>query len=368
MSLPQRRPPARLIGRLLAEPQRFGFFQSVRLLRRWLGEPGGAADAVAPAARLRFRNALSLAFAPSEVAALRVRHREGGGAHEAGGGETGADGGGEEAAESVVGVDAVELTPACFGLLGAGGPLPPHYAEWLDGRERHHGDAAARAFLDVFQDRAATLFHAAWRRHRLPVRHEDDPRDGFLPLVLSLAGVGQPALRDRLPGIGDPTLAWFSGLLQQRPVSAEVLRQAVADHFGVPVAVEPFVGRWFALPPSSASSLGVANVALGGGAVVGARVWQRDLRLRLTVGPLAREAFDRFLPGGSAALALRDLLTMFTGTGLEYEVRLALRADEVPGTTLDGARGARLGRDAFLVTRPAAAHRSDAGYDIHAVG
>ncbi len=346
MPTAQRRPPAGLIARLLAEPQRFGFFQAVRLLRRWLGEDG--AGALPTAGRLRFRNLPSLAFPASEVAALDVV------------GDAGAACGGPAPASlapsaplalappapapSAAGVERVELTPAAFGLLGPGGALPAHYAELLAEREYLHRDGAARAFLDLFQDRAAALFHEAWRKHRLPVQYEADRRQRFLPLVLALAGAGQPALRDRLRGdegrgggVADETLAWFAGLVQQRPVSAAALRQAVSDHFGVAVGIEQFVGRWFVLPPDSATSLGVGACVLGAGAVVGERVWQRDLRLRLTIGPLDRAAFDRFLPGGSAALALRELLTLFTGVALEYEVRLALRADAVQGARLAGS-------------------------------
>ena len=108
-------------------------------------------------------------------------------------------------------------------------------------------------------------------------------------------------------------------------------------------------------------------MTLGGGAVSGQRVWQRDLRLRLTIGPMARDKYRRFLPGGPAALALRELLTMFTGVALEYEVRLALQASDVQGLSLAGDDGPRLGWDGFLVTRPADHDRHDAGYDIHAM-
>jgi type VI secretion system protein ImpH len=168
--------------------------------------------------------------------------------------------------------------------------------------------------------------------------------------------------------VADDTLAYFSGVLQQRPVSAGMVRQMLADYFRVPVAVDQFVGRWFTLPPGSATSLGLANAVLDSNAVVGERVWQRDLRMRLTLGPMAREQFHRFLPGGKAALALRELLTLLTGVSLEYEVRLALRADEVNGMRLDAdGVGAHLGWDSFLVTQPQPRDRHDAGYDIHAL-
>jgi type VI secretion system protein ImpH len=89
--------------------------------------------------------------------------------------------------------------------------------------------------------------------------------------------------------------------------------------------------------------------------------------VRLTLGPLSHEQFRRFLPGGPAALALRELLTLLTGVSLEYEIRLALRAAEVKGLRLSEDQGARLAWDAFLITRAVRADRHDAGYEIHAV-
>ena len=259
-----------------------------------------------------------------------------------------------------------------MGLLGVAGALPTYYTELLAERETFHRDTAARAFLDIFQHRAVALFYEAWRKHRLPVQYEADRRNHFMPLVLALAGVGQRGLRERLHGpeggVADDTLAYFSGAMQQRPVSAAMLRQIVAEYFRVPVAVEQFVGRWFTLPPGSATVLGLANAVLDSSAVCGERVWQRDLRLRLTLGPMPSAQFRRFLPGGPAALALRELLTLMTGVSLEYEVRLALQASEVQGARLGAAdRGAHLGWDSFLVTRPSPHDRHDAGYSIHAL-
>jgi len=385
MPTPKRRQPLAVIARLLAEPHRFGFFQAVRLLDRWFGKSERGGSAAVLSNRLRFRNTLSLAFPASEIAQLRVvdatpavldvelptvaatlddvidasREASDAAPHAA-------DAPRPEA------IDHIELTPAFMGLLGAGGALPTFYTEMLAERETYHRDTAARAFLDIFQHRAVALFYQAWRKHRLPVQFEADRRNHFLPLVLALAGVGQRGLRERLHGpeggVADDTLAFFSGRLQQRPVSAGTIQQVLAEYFRTTVQVEPFIGRWFTLPPGSATSLGLANAELGTSALVGERVWQRDLRMRLTIGPMAREQFHRFLPGGKAALALRELLTMLTGVTLEYEVRLALHANDVQSARLgDAGTGAQLGWDSFLLTRPETHDRRDAGYDIHAL-
>jgi type VI secretion system protein ImpH len=372
-----------VIARLLAEPHRFAFFQAVRLLERWFGkvEPGGSAAVLSM--RLRFRNSLSLGFPASEIAHMRVIEAP----------RLPVELGLPAVADSLGDIDEpatdeadpataqgpcaaaiarIEMTPAFMGLLGSGGALPIYYTELLAQRETYHRDTAARAFLDVFQHRAIALFYQAWRKHRLPVQYESDRLQQFLPLVLAVAGVGQRSLRDRLHGndggVADETLAFYAGLLQQRPVSAPVIRQIVSEYFGVQVALEQFVGRWFHLPPDSVSLLGRANASLGAGATVGERVWQRDLRMRLTIGPMPLATLHRFLPGGSAALALRELLSMLTGVSLEYEVRLALRACDVRSATLGSAAGgARLGWDSFLLTRPGTRDRHEPGYDIHAL-
>jgi type VI secretion system protein ImpH len=63
---------AGLIARLLAEPQRFEFFQAVRLLLLWLGEQRRAPRR-ALERHLRFRNSLALAFPASQVEAIAAR-------------------------------------------------------------------------------------------------------------------------------------------------------------------------------------------------------------------------------------------------------------------------------------------------------
>ena len=352
MSTPQRPQPLGVIDRLLEEPQRFGFFQAVRLLERWFMQQEGVQAGEVLSRHLRFRNSLSLSFPASEIAQLKAVAQP-------------------AADESAERSQHVEITPSFMGLLGIAGTLPAFYTEMFARRELYERDGAARAFLDIFVHRAAVLFYQAWRKHRLPVQFEGDRRNRFLPYVLALAGVGQPALRDRLHapqgGVSDDTLAYFSGTLQSRPVSASAIERVVSNYFGVSVQLEQFVGRWYTLPEEHQSSLGVSNMQLGGGMVCGQRGWQRDLRVRLTLGPLSHEQFCRFLPGGTGALALRDLLTLLTGVAMEYEIRLALQASEVKGVRLSEHHGARLAWDAFLITRPAGADRHDAGYEIHAV-
>ncbi len=385
----QRRDAAGVIEQLLREPQRFGFFQAVRLLDRWLAE--GAPDGQG-LSKLNFRNSLSLSFPASEIESMRVHRRaHEGGAHDHAGvpgveGARGDEGVAHSAPPRPQEVDQVDITPAFMGLLGVNGALPLYYTEMLAERELYQKDPAGRAFMDVFSHRAVAMFYQAWRKHRLPFQYEADQRERFLPLVLSIAGLGQKSLRNRLGaqagGVPDEALAYHAAALQQRTLSARQLQQLLAHYLAVPVKIEQFVGRWYPLPeagrfhlgqaPGGAAfsgGMGACNGVLGRSAMLGERVWQRDLRVRVVLGPLDGRSFRRFLPGGPGARALKEWLTLLSGVSLEYEINLRLQRQDVQGVALDGSRHASagcLGWNTFLQTRPANEDRVDVRYDIHA--
>jgi type VI secretion system protein ImpH len=260
-----------------------------------------------------------------------------------------------------------------MGLLGCSGVLPAHYNERIAEHELRNKDEGPRAFLDTFSNRSLALFYEAWRKYRLELKYETDASDAFLPLLLALAGLGNGALRQRLAdrehgAVLDESIGYFAASIRHRPVSAVQLARVLSEYFGQPVVAEQFVGCWYEVPAAQLTTLGGANAVLGAGALAGARVWQRNLRLRLVVGPLDHASFDALLPGALAARALKSMLTMFTGVALEYEVELVLRAADVRAVVLDGERqGGRLGWDAYLVTGPQTQDRNDVRYEIHAM-
>ena len=357
-----------LIDQLLESPQRFEFFQAVRVLERHFGRRMDDRDqrATELSDRIRFRNSVTLGFAPSQIESIGA-HFEPADASDANG-HAGRDAEKTAARKSLA---YVRITPAFIGMLGSHGTLPTHYTERVVDRERYHRDRAARAFFDLFSNRAVGQFYRAWKKYRLPVQYETDRRNRFLPLVLSLSGLGFGSLRDRLregPGsIDDESIAHFAGLLRQRPLSATALQDMLKRYFRVPVRIEQFVGRWYTLPISQRSSLGGANTVLGKNALAGERVWQRNLRVRIHVGPLGRRAYAAFLPGGEFAAALKKLLTLATGAQFEYEIRPILRAADVKPVALADEGGARLGFDAFVITRPPSGDRSDSAFELHSI-
>ncbi len=358
MQAPQRRIDPGVIERLLDEPHRFEFFQAVRLLERWFVDKAQNRQRDVLAQRVSFRNTLSLGFPPSEIEQATSYDDAG---------QTLADKDVRDAALDAGRLAQVEITPAFFGLLGGQGALPLHYTEQLIAREQFKRDRAAREFFDVFSNRATALFYNAWKKYRLPFHYELDRDERYLPLLLALAGVAndesREGLHDGRGALFDEAIAGHAMAARHRPVSAAYLQNTLSEYFNVPVRIEQFVGKWYDVPPDQLSMLGRRNVALGATALAGQRVWQRDMRARLVIGPLSIKDYEAFLPGGERAVALERMLTLLGRVTLEYEVRLVLRRTEVGPSQLGG--GARLGWDAFLCTHAADRDRADAHYELH---
>ncbi|MES2127140.1 MAG: type VI secretion system baseplate subunit TssG [Pseudomonadota bacterium] len=317
MPSPQWRTDASVIERLLDEPYRFDFFQAVRLLEGWMGQGD----------MLRFQNSTSLAFPASEIEALVPV----------------ADAPAHSARALVLALqDAklkhIRIRPAFMGLLGVNGALPLHYAERIARHEHVHRDEAPRAFLDIFSNRALAMFYQAWNKYRL----EQNGR--LLPLLLAFAGL-EP--RDEHT---DEVLAFHATRLQSRTVPASAIEATLAQHFGMPIRLEQFVGCWDKITPVLQTTLGGPNAILGFNATLGQRTWRHDRRVRIRIGPLARADYDRFLPRGAAARDLARMVARFAGASIEYEVQVVLRAADVKPLALNGQ--SRLGYDAFLAPRP----------------
>jgi type VI secretion system protein ImpH len=331
-------PAAGLIERLLAEPQRFEFFQAVRLLLLWLEEQG-VPPRRALEGHLRFRNSLALAFPPGQVEAITPGDAVDGAAPQ------------------------FHLTPTFMGLLGAHGALPGHLTERIAAWEASQPDlelaGAPRAFLDIFSTRMLTLFYGAWRKYRVEHAVLEDA-DGFLPLLLALAGFAPDGPRE---AVGDATLARYAGVLQRRPASAVVMARMLSHHFGVPLALQEAIGHWDLLAGAERSALGGANAVLGQAAVLGERCWRPDLRVRVRIGPLGRADFERFLPRAAGAQALRTLLGLFAAPTIVYEIVLVLAGTELRPARLAGGPQ-RLGRDSYLLTTAARQDRADMVYEM----
>lgn len=356
MQAKKRRIDPGLIERLQSDPHRFEFFQAVRLLVTHYKRAPRMPEQDVLGQLIRFRSSISLAFPPSEIETLEFHQGEGRCAD------------GEENAMGLsIGLGPVTLTPSFIGLTGPMGVMPRHYTQHVAEREIYHRDTAMRAFLDIFTNRAVTLFYQSWLRSRLHLQYENDSKSRFLPQILSLAGLGLSGLGERhggeTGGIADESLAYYAGALRDRPRTAQRFAQVAADYFQVRFSVEQFVGCWFDLPERERTVLGTANCELGKATFCGSRVWDRQGKMRLILGPLRKRQFDAFLPGGSASGNLRHLYRLMVGVTIDCEVRLILDQRDVASAALGNCGGnTRLGWNSWLAPRPTISDSHDVCY------
>jgi type VI secretion system protein ImpH len=337
MQTKERLPEPGVIHRLFDEPARYQFKQALRLLLKWLRGLGISHDD-AFADVLRFQNSVSLGFPASEIEALKAEffplpeEVEGLGP-----------------APQAARPKQIAITPAFIGLLGSNGTLPFHYTERIAAKQLHAKDESSRVFLDIISNRMVGLFFEAWGKYRLEAKIDTHGVDPLRPMLTQLGG-SQDEDFAQFDGGDSAISAYFSSLFRTRPTSAYAIARAIEDHFDVPIEIDQFVGCWTNLDPRARTILGRPSPALGMGATLGTRIWRRDLRMRLHIGPVGKQGLDRFLPCGKAAKDLAILLNQFDCSHFEFEVRLILKPECIKPAALTSisAKANRLGWDSFL--------------------
>jgi type VI secretion system protein ImpH len=312
---------------LFEEPYRFEFFQAVRLLERIEPERHTVGRYSEPASEaVRFRTRVALSFPPSQIYQLAEASDT----------------------ESMP----PRMTVAFMGLTGPAGVLPHHYTELLIERTRYK-DTALWEFLDLFNHRMISLFYRAWEKYRFPVAYERGEDDRFTEFLFDIVGMGTRGLRNR-QSFPDEILLYYGGLFAERPHSASAMEAILGDYFNVPAHIEQFSGQWLKLEDESLTRLGTANAELGITAVAGTRVWDAQSKFELQFGPLTLNEFITFLPTGSAFKPASELTRLLAGLEFDFDIRLTLKAEEVPGCVLTtrAKRQPMLGWTSWLKTSP----------------
>jgi type VI secretion system protein ImpH len=306
---------------LSAAPYQYDFYQTLRRIECLYAHRPRWAEAKLPVDEpIRLGQAPELSFAPAPLASF-----EPGGARPL-------------------------LQVRLFGLLGPNGPLPIHLTEYARERLRHANDPTFSRFLDLFHHRFLAMFYRAWAQAQPHVNHDRPADDHFAGYIAALLGLMGHSFRQR-DSLSDVAKLFHAGALIRQVRNAEGLAVILRDFFDVPVHVEEFVGHWMRLGPEEQTAVAREGARLGAGAVLGRRVWDRQHKIRVQVGPLTLAEYESFLPGGARLQQLVDWVRLYLSFELDWDVRLILAMDEVPPVRL--RRMGRLGWTSWLGTRSA---------------
>lgn len=300
----------------------FELFQAVRLLEALRPDAVPVGEGADPAREpVRFRSALGLAFAPSEVAAIEDR-------------------------------DDPRMTVRVLRLASAEGPLPYDLTELLEQRVFLR-DTAARDFLDIFNHRLVSLLYRIHRTQRVGFAFQSPDEHRAAGYLFAVMGLLTDGLRGRLP-VPDRALLRYAGVLGGQQRSLPALSALLTDFFAVPFAGRPFAGAYLPLEREQRTALGKGgtNRVLGQGALLGGRIWDQEAGVELSIGPLHYPQFLDFLPGSPGLVALLGLFGFYTGRRVGLSLRLLLLIDTISLDALAPRQGPRLGWTSFLRWRP----------------
>jgi len=314
-----------LLKEIQQTPYRFGFFQVVRRINCRFEDMALTGMAFRPSEDpIRFTQTPYTNFAPSTLSSLDFRGARG----------------------------VPRLAQRFLGLFGPNGPLPTHLTEYARDRLRHHHDSTFASFADMFHHRAVSLFYRAWAQGQPTVQYDRPGQDRFSVYVGALAGLGMPAFRDA-DEMPHAAKLHFTGHLSSLPRHATGLASLLESYFKVPARIVEFVAHWLTIPPRDHLKLG-SNPDLGRlgmNAVLGEKVWQRQDKFQICLGPLNLDEYESFLPAGKSFKTLVAAVRNYLGLELLWEIRLLLEGSEKPVTCL-GKQGA-LGWTSWLVLQAA---------------
>jgi len=324
-----------MIDAIRQQPQKFDFFWAVRLLQsQYPHQPRIGHGKLLQQDPIRFGQKPSLSFEAASINSL----------------EPG---------------EVPKILLNSFGLFGTNGPMPVCTTQYalLE-------DSALAPFADIFHHRLISLFYRAWESAQKstdldrspgqpPSAEADDNTPGvpgekfsehrFSRFISSLFGFGLTSLQ-HCNVVPDNAKLYYSGQLVPQWRNAEGLEAILGDYFDLPTRIEQFVGRWIDIPRENQTRLGndPETAVLGETAIAGTRFWDRRMNFRIHLGPMNLDDFLKFLPGQAAFNRLRAWVYDYAGHEFFWDLRLILKAAEVP-PIIPGGLGL-LGWTTFLRT------------------
>jgi len=238
-------------------------------------------------------------------------------------------------------------------LLGSSSPLPIGFSDHIT-RGRRDADMYAD-FLSIMQNRLHALWLDACRKNALwgPSAPLRDPPAAERSRSLAAERSRSPAAEKIfkfMTGLSIEKMGFLgltpAGLwpLANRTRSVQGLKELLYAAFGdIPINIEENTGRWAAV--SNARPLG-GGARLGRNAVLGARVYDRTSKFRITVGPLDFRTYETFMPGGSGYRLADEILAVYLNEPVICEFSVTCRLCDLPRARLGG--GVAPGRTATL--------------------
>jgi type VI secretion system protein ImpH len=255
-----------------------------------------------------------------------------------------------------------------MGMVGPVAALPAHYTHAAIA-ERKRRSASLFEFLELFATELRKLFIDAHRKYRLPSLfqlYQAESGNRITSAVYALMGFGTEKLREKLTIDKEITL-YYAGYFSDQRRTAVSLQLLLDDFLGLPVRVVQFQKRRLPIAEDEQSRLGQnlgANAVLGQTAVAGASYLDRCSAIRVAIGPVGYAAYLALMPDRALYPQLVELIRLYCGPSIAFDIQIILRKEAIPQTRLDTRSPVgRLGWDTWALQGKATNDSDDTIFD-----
>jgi type VI secretion system protein ImpH len=235
-----------------------------------------------------------------------------------------------------------------FGIAGIYGPLPQAYTEWLQ-QEIANGNRGIVDFLDMFNHRLLSLRYQVRARSRVSLSTQK-PNDAPVAVATNATmGFGNRQLFGQLT-VTPRLLQTYAGLLANCRGSMQTVKALIGSVFSTQVQVTQLTGQWRYIEASDRTRIAgtdavsgdtARNHALGVNTVLGAKSWDQQGMITLTLGPLPWQRVLDLMPDGAEHAQLVELIRFLSNRRWDCAVRLNVLRSAIPRTRLTARTSAR---------------------------
>jgi type VI secretion system protein ImpH len=259
-----------------------------------------------------------------------------------------------------------------MGLIGPVPALPVNYTHSAV-MERKRRSSSLFDFLELFAQELRILFTTAHRKYRLPSLfqlYRVGAENKITASIYALMGFATKRHRESLR-LHEEVPLYYAGYFADQRRPAICLELMLNDFLGIPVRVHQFFLRRLEIAEDEQTRLGgtsLINAMLGQTAIAGASCLNRMGSIRITIGPVGYAQYLSLMPDRPLYAQLTELIRLYCGPSLTYDLQIVLRKEEVPQTRLDSSSPVgRLGWDSWALQGQARTDSADTIFDPETV-
>lgn len=271
-----------------------------------------------------------------------------------------------------------------LGLSGPNGALPYAMTDYILSRKNglahpdrviegrrdttlNRRDTSLFDFLNIFNHRFLSYFYRSWSSARKTTDYDRPDESRFKGFLGALSG----GITERT-GIQNTSHQYFSGHFSNKSRHPEGLGKILSDYLDCSVSIVENVGHWITCDTSDELSLGQLGGAgapsLGEGIIMGSRIWDRQLRFDINIGPISFEKFQSYVPLSSGVESeivkqIKHIVSLYTDRVYFCVANISLDKHEIPPPCLGGGQF-RLGIDSWVRNEDHNSHAEDLSITI----